>query len=174
MTPQQPPLDLARWGARLERIGAAVTHYGLALVIAWIGGMKFTTYEAEGIEPLVRNSPLMSWCYSVLSVTGFSACLGTVEIMVAGLIAARLLSPWASALGGVLASFMFLTTLSFLLSTPGAFEPSLGGFPALSGSPGQFLLKDIVLLGAALSVAGSSLLQTQTAHRARNDPSGNR
>ena len=44
---------------------------------------------------------------------------------------------------------MFLTTLSFLFSTPG-WEPSLGGFPALSGDVGEFLIKDIVLLGAAL------------------------
>jgi uncharacterized membrane protein YkgB len=44
---------------------------------------------------------------------------------------------------------MFLTTLSFLLSSPG-WEPSLGGFPALSAMPGQFLLKDVVLLAAAL------------------------
>ena len=42
---------------------------------------------------------------------------------------------------------MFLTTLSFLFSLPG-WEQSLGGFPALSGN-GGFLLKDIVLLGAA-------------------------
>jgi reactive chlorine resistance protein C len=41
---------------------------------------------------------------------------------------------------------MFLTTLSFLFSTPG-WEPSLGGFPALSGSVVQFLIKDVVLLG---------------------------
>jgi len=44
---------------------------------------------------------------------------------------------------------MFLTTLSFLFSTPG-WEPSLGGFPSLSVLPGQFLLKDVVLLGAAV------------------------
>ena len=51
---------------------------------------------------------------------------------------------------------MFLTTLSFLVTTPG-WEPSLGGFPALSAMPGQFLLKDVVLLGVALSSAGEAL-----------------
>lgn len=50
---------------------------------------------------------------------------------------------------------MFLMTLSFLFSLPG-WEPSLGGFPALSGS-GGFLLKDAVLLGAALWSLGESL-----------------
>ena len=37
----------------------------------------------------------------------------------------------------------------FYFSTPG-WEASLGGFPALAVVPGQFLVKDVVLLGAAL------------------------
>jgi two-component sensor histidine kinase len=36
-------------------------------------------------------------------------------------------------------------------------EPSLGGFPALSGAVGQFLLKDVVLLGAAKWSLGEAL-----------------
>ena len=51
---------------------------------------------------------------------------------------------------------MFLTTLSFLFSTPG-WEPSLGGFPALSVVPGQFVLKDVVLLGGAVWLLGDIL-----------------
>ena len=50
---------------------------------------------------------------------------------------------------------MFLTTLSFLVTTPG-WESSLGGFPAVSAMPGQFVLKDIVLLGAALWTSGEA------------------
>jgi uncharacterized membrane protein YkgB len=52
---------------------------------------------------------------------------------------------------------MFLTTLSFMISTPG-WEPSLGGFPALSGGVGEFLIKDLVLLGASLWSLGESLI----------------
>ena len=51
---------------------------------------------------------------------------------------------------------MFLTTLSFLLSTHGVVEPSLG-FPAISVLPGQFLIKDLVLLAAAVWTAGEAL-----------------
>ncbi len=51
---------------------------------------------------------------------------------------------------------MFLTTLSFLFSTPG-WELSLGGFPALSGDVEEFLIEDIVLLGAALWSLDESL-----------------
>lgn len=35
---------------RLERIGAAVIRYGLALIIVWIGALKFAAYEAAAIE----------------------------------------------------------------------------------------------------------------------------
>ena len=41
---------------RLRMIGTHVTRYGLVVVLLWIGGMKFTTYEAEGIKPMVAGS----------------------------------------------------------------------------------------------------------------------
>ena len=140
---------------RLQFIGMHVTRYGLVLVLLWIGGMKFTAYEAEGIRPLVANSPLMGWVYNLMSETAFSSLLGVVEIAIGVLIAMRPMWPAGSALGSGLAVGMFLTTLSFLVTTPG-WEPSLGGFPAVSAMPGQFVLKDIVLLGAALWTAGEA------------------
>jgi uncharacterized membrane protein YkgB len=143
-------------GDRLKLIGMHVARYGLVIVLLWIGGMKFTAYEAEGIKPLVANSPLMGWVYRVISVGGFSALLGVVEIALGVLIALRPVWSLGSAVGSGLAAGMFLTTLSFLVTTPG-WEPSLGGFPALSAMPGQFVLKDVVLLGVALFSAGEAL-----------------
>ena len=127
-------------GDRLKSIGMHIARYGLAIVLLWIGGMMFTAYQAEGIRPLVANSPLMSWVYRVMSVDEFSSPVW----------------PMGSAVGSGLAAGMFLTTLTFLVTTPG-WEPSLGGFPALSAMPGQSLLKDVVLLGVALSSAGEAL-----------------
>ena len=151
-------------GDRLKLIGMHVARYGLVIVLLWIGGMKFTAYEAEGIKPLVANSPLMSWVYRVMSVGGFSSLLGVVEIAIGVLIALRPVWPLGSAVGSGLAAGMFLTTLSFLVTTPG-WEPSLGGFPALSAMPGQFVLKDVVLLGVALFSAGEAL-EAARPHRA--------
>jgi len=140
----------------LEAVGRHAVRYSLVLVLVWIGGMKFTAYEAEGISGFVSNSPLMSWAYQLFSQEQFSAMLGIVEVLTALLIAARPYSAKLSAVGSALAVGMFLTTLSFLLSTPGVIEPSLG-FPALSVVPGQFLVKDVVLLGAALWSLGEAL-----------------
>ena len=85
--------------SRVEAVGRELTRYGLVVVVGWIGLMKFTAYEAEGIRPFVANSPLMSWVYGLMSVRGFSAMLGVVEVAIALLIAARPFSPRASALG---------------------------------------------------------------------------
>src|SRR6516165_8643772 len=142
--------------SRVEAVGRELTRYGLVIIVAWIGLMKFTAYEAEGIRLYVTNSPLMSWVYGFLSVRGFSAVLGVIEVSTALLIAARPFSPRATALGSALAVGMFLTTLSFLATTPGVWEPSAGGFPALSGKPGQFLIKDLALLGISLWSFGES------------------
>jgi uncharacterized membrane protein YkgB len=48
--------------------------------------------------------------------------------------------------------------LTFLFSTPG-WEPTLG-FPIL-GIVGQFLLKDLILLGASIWSLGEALRQVQ-------------
>jgi uncharacterized membrane protein YkgB len=146
------PVDWPRWA---EKAGAALIRYGLAVVLLWIGAMKFTAYEAEGIRPFVENSPLFSWAYGVFGIQGFSNLLGVVEIVLGLLIALRAVSPLATAIGGGLATGMFLSTLSFLITTGGAWLP--GGFLALS-VPGQFLLKDLVLLGAALWTTGEALM----------------
>jgi uncharacterized membrane protein YkgB len=145
----------AEFGPRLQALGKALVRYGLVLILVWIGAMKFTTYEAKGIEPLVASSPLMSWLYSFLNQQAVSNMLGATEITTGLLIALRPLSAKASAVGGALAVVTFLTTLTFLFSLPG-WEKSLGGFPALSGS-GGFLLKDLVLLGAAVWTLGESI-----------------
>ena len=118
--------------------------------------MKFTAYEAEGIRPFVANSPLMSWVYGLMSVRGFSAVLGVVEVAIARAHRRPPVLASGSAVGSALAVGMFLTTLSFLVTTPGVWEPSLGGFPALSAMPGQFLIKDLALLGISLWSLGEA------------------
>ena len=142
--------------SRAEAVGRELARYDLVVVVGWIGLMKFTAYEAEGIRLYVANSPLMSWVYGLMSVRDFSALLGVVEVAIALLIAARPFSPRASALGSALAVGMFLTTLSFLVTTPGVWAAEAGGFPALSGAPGQFLIKDLALLGISLWSLGEA------------------
>lgn len=136
-----------------SRVGLYVS---LAVIYAWFGGMKFTEYEANGLVPLVENSPLLSWFYDLFSVRGFSTFLGFVELSIGLLIALRLANPILSAAGGLLSAGLFITTVSFMISTPGVVVPELG-MPAISVAPGQFLLKDVGLFAASLWVFVDSL-----------------
>jgi reactive chlorine resistance protein C len=129
--------------------GNIIARYGLVAVIGWIGICKFFTYEAQNIQPLVSNSPFMGWMYSLLSVEDFSLTLGIVEIVTALLLAVKPWFPTISLAGSLLAILIFVSTLTFLFTTPGVGEASAGGFPLLSMT-GQFLIKDIVLLGVAI------------------------
>ncbi|MFN2452623.1 MAG: YkgB family protein [Pyrinomonadaceae bacterium] len=140
----------------LENVGANVIRYGLVIILLSVGALKFTAYEAEAIQPLVQNSPLMSWGYSVLSVRSFAALIGIIEITLGILIATRPIAPQVSAIGSIGATIMFLLTLTFVLTTPGVWQPGYG-FPFPSPFPGQFLVKDLMLLGAAIWTAGEAL-----------------
>jgi uncharacterized membrane protein YkgB len=134
---------------QLTRAAGLLARYGLAVVIGWIGLLKFTSYEAEGIQPLVANSPFMSWIYDVMSVTTFSALLGVVEVSAAVLLVVKPWWPRLSAVGSLIAVGLFIATISFLFTTPGVGEESAGGFPVLSMT-GEFLIKDVALLGIAV------------------------
>ena len=144
-------------GEAVQSLGGVMARYGLVVVLLWIGAMKFTVYEGTAIQPLVSHSPLMSWVYQVMSVQTFSNWLGLVEVAIGILIAARPISATLCAIGSGLGILTFLTTLSFMLSTPPTWEAGLGGFPALSVAPGQFLLKDLVLLGVSVWSLGEAL-----------------
>jgi reactive chlorine resistance protein C len=162
-------MDRHLLGRRLEGIGFGFLRYGLCVAIAWIAGMKATHYEAVGIQPLIAHSPFMSWMYHVWSLDHATMVVGLVEIIIVLLILLRKVSPAACAVGSAGAVIMFLITLSFIFSTPG-WEPSLGGFPALSGGVGEFLIKDLVLLGAALWSLGESLLALDGAPKLSDEP----
>jgi len=137
-------------GARFEAVMPALVRISMAVVMLWFGFLKFTAYEANAIQGLVSNSPLVSWLNDVLSVAGVSALIGTIEVATGVLIAARFFSARLGALGGAMAAATFVVTLSFFFSTPGVSEAEAGGFPIISVLPGQFLLKDLVLLVVSL------------------------
>jgi uncharacterized membrane protein YkgB len=138
----------------LERVGVHVSRYGLVATLLLIGVLKFTTGEAQGIQPLVASSPLMFWLYKVFSLQAVSNLIGVIEIAVAMLIALRPFSARLSFVGSIGAIITFVLTVSFLFSTPGAFQFS-HGVPLL-GDAGQFLIKDVVLLGASIFTAAEA------------------
>ena len=137
--------------------GGLILRLGLVIPLLWIGIAKFTRGEAVAIMPLITHQPLMSWLYDVVSVQTFSNALGCLEILAAILIAIRPLSALAGAIGGGIATLLFLSTISFLFTTPGVVTDSSLHVPLLTDL-GGFLIKDVALLGAALWTLGEALL----------------
>ncbi len=139
----------------LQRIGAGVLRSSLATSLVWVGALKFEDYEVENINPLVTSSPLFASLLKKLGEKRLARLIGVTEIAMGSLILAKPLAPRASALGSLAAAGMFVTTLSFLVTTPGAWQENRG-VPKLS-MVGQFLAKDSVFLGAAILTAADSL-----------------
>ena len=130
---------------KLQAVGAFILRYSLVFFLLFFGALKWTAAEAQGIQPMVSNSPFFFWLHPAFSVQHGSEVIGVVELVIGVLIAIRRWSPRASAVGSLAASGMFLVTLSFLFTTPNA------------GESAPFLLKDLTLLGAALWTAGEAV-----------------
>lgn len=134
------------------------TRWALVVIFSLFGYAKWFPYEAQALQPLIGNSPILGWMHTVFGVQGASYALGVAEWSIGlGLV----LGAWFARIS-VLASAgsvaTYLTTLTLIFSTPGAWEASAGGFPAMGGATG-FLLKDVVLLAASLVLLKHSLLR---------------
>ena len=133
-------------GGAMAAVGQAILRYGLVLFLVGSDLAKFTELEALWIQPLLANSPFFSWMYSVTSVQGASNVIGVIELALGGLLVVRRWWPTLCAIGSLGAALTFLFTFSFLFTTPNV-SPELGGF----------LMKDLILFGAALWSAGEAL-----------------
>src|SRR5215208_740089 len=136
--------------ARVEDVGTGVLRYGIVFLLVVIGAAKYFAFEAEAIKPLVENSPFLSWMLGAFGVQGTSSIIGTLEIATGLAIASRPVAPALSAIGSAAGIATFLTTLSFLFSTPGALS--------LKHPAAGFLLKDLVLLGACITTAAEAAM----------------
>jgi uncharacterized membrane protein YkgB len=145
--------------ARIEDAGTGVLRYGIVFLLVVIGAAKYFAFEAEGIKPLVENSPFLSWMLGAFGVQGTSSIIGTIEIAIGLAIASRPFAPAVSAIGSAAGVLTFLTTLSFLFSTPGALS--------LKHPAGGFLMKDVVLLGACVATAAEALRAARARSAAR-------
>lgn len=110
----------------------------VALVYIWIGGMKFTLIEAQGIEALVKSSFLMSWLYHFFDLQMTSNLIGLYNLIITLLLAISLYTKRYMAVTLVVASTVFLVTQSFLFTYSG----SLSAATVLTGT-GQFIIKDL-------------------------------
>jgi uncharacterized membrane protein YkgB len=102
---------------------------------------------AEGIIPLVTNSPFTSWQFKVFGPYIGSDMIGATEWTAAILLIIGYFKPKAGILGGIILVGMFFTTSSMLITTPDD-TVVVNGIHYMNNL-GLFLFKDIIAFGVA-------------------------
>ena len=128
----------------------------VAMVLLWIGGMKFYEFEAKAIVGLVETSPFMSWLYTVFSVQGASNVIGGFDVLFAVLLGAGILinNKKLIIVSGLACLSVFLMTQTFLITATGALSSG-----ALLDRLGQFVIKDLWYIGNLIVIATLMLLK---------------
>ncbi|MBH0037976.1 DUF417 family protein [Pseudoalteromonas sp. SWN166] len=122
----------------------------VAMVLLWIGGMKFYEFEAKGIVSLVETSPFMSWLYTVFSVQGASNVIGGFDVLFAVLLGLGLFlnNKKLIIVSGLACLSVFMMTQTFLITATSAFSSS-----TLLERLGQFVIKDLWYVGNLIVIA---------------------
>lgn len=189
-------ITLLSFAANLKGLGLKLIRIAILVVFVWIGGLKFTHYEADGIVPFVANSPFMSFFYAKEApeykdyknkegelvpknrawhetnrTYVFSHGLGILIMSIGILVFLGIFTPKIGIFGDLLAIIMTIGTLSFLVTTPECWVPDLGsgehGFPLLSGA-GRLVIKDTVILAGAVTLLSDSARRLLERLKTRN------
>ena len=145
---------LAAW-INERNVAFMVISSGMIVMLLWAGSYKMTAPGAEGIVPLVSNSPLIWWHFKLFGPYIGSDIIGLTEITAAILFIAGYFRPIAGVIGGLVTTLMFFVTSTMLVTTPGAIisVPGIHGMRYMSFL-GLFLFKDVIALGASLYLIG--------------------
>ena len=122
----------------IQRIAAPLLRFSLALILLWIGALKF--HDASPVVGLIHAS-----LFSPLASATFVHALGSLEIIAALLLFAGIGLRYV----GLFSLLLFVGTLTIFFTTP-----SVTGFPYLTLA-GQFLVKDLVLASASIAIAAT-------------------
>jgi uncharacterized membrane protein YkgB len=125
-----------------------VTSISMTVMLLWAGAYKMTAPGAEGIVPLVTNSPLISWQFKLFGTYTGSDLIGLTEWIAAILLIAGYLKPKAGIIGGLIATLMFFMTSTMIITTPGT-TSVVHGMRYMSFL-GLFLFKDVISFGVSL------------------------
>jgi reactive chlorine resistance protein C len=142
-----PLTRLSMWVSE-RNLPFLVTSIGMIVMLLWAGAFKMTKPGAEGIIPLVSNSPLTWWHFKVFGPYVGADIIGATEWAAALLFLIGYIRPKAGLIGALITTLMFFTTSSMLLSTPDV-TIAWKGFRYMNNL-GLFLFKDIISFGVSL------------------------
>src|SRR5580658_6833927 len=93
--------NLASWVSD-RNIPFLITSIGMIVMLLWAGSYKMTAPGAEGIIPLVSNSPLIWWHFKIFGPYIGSDIIGSTEVLAAILFIVGYSRPKAGVIGGLL------------------------------------------------------------------------
>ncbi len=131
----------------VERIAPYLLRISLGLVLLWIGALHLQNPHSIVV--------LLSMSLPFLASSAFVYVLGALEVIAGVLLLAGL---WLRYVG-LVTLVLFAGTLTIFV-----IAPAVTGFPTLT-LIGQFLLKDVVLASAAITVAATDAAR----HEAKQD-----
>ena len=134
----------------------------MVIVFFFFGYQKWFNYEAQGLIPYISHGPLIFWMYPVLGVRGATWFLGVAEWAFGLLLFLGFWNKPLGILGAIGACFSFIATFTILPFFPNGWEPSAGGFPAMTEHV-AFLMKDLVLLAASFYLLKQDVLRAAAA-----------
>lgn len=135
----------------LNQIAYGIGVLGTVIILIWVGLFKFTAVEAGAIKGLVENHFAMGWMYKLMSVQTVSNVIGVFEVVTGIGLMLSFFNKKIGMYAGLASAIIFVTTLSFLVTTPGVFK-MVEGFPVAD----FFILKDIPYLAISLMVYAKS------------------
>jgi uncharacterized membrane protein YkgB len=142
---------ISAWVIR-KNLAFFVISIGMTIMLLWAGAYKMTAPGAEGIVPLVTNSPLIFWHFKVFGTYLGSDLIGLTEVVSGLLILSGMFRPRDGIVGSVIGVVIFFVTSAMIITTPGTIISVHGmGYMTFLG---LFLFKDVISLGACLFLMG--------------------
>src|ERR1700761_6575954 len=109
---------IAAWVIR-KNLAFFVISIGMIVMLLWAGAFKMTAPGADGIVPLVVNSPLIFWHFKVFGTYLGSDLIGVTEVIAGLLILSGMFRPKAGIVGAAIGVVMFFVTSAMIITTPG-------------------------------------------------------
>ena len=159
---------LVKLGILRDDIDYHFVRGSMVIIFAFFGYQKWFNYEAQALMPFINHGPLIFWMYPVFGIRAATLFLGAAE-WIFGLL--LLLGFWNRQLGiiGAIGScFSFIATFTTLPFFPNGWEPSAGGFPAMTEKV-AFLMKDLVLLAASFYLLRQDVVRAASARELYRD-----
>jgi uncharacterized membrane protein YkgB len=121
----------------------------MVLIFFLFGYAKWFDYEAQALIKLTSNSPLFAWMHHAYGPHMVSYLLGVAEWTTGLLLLLGMRWQLPALLGAAGSCLTFAVTTTMIFTTPGAWEASAGGLPAMGGAT-SFLVKDVALLAVSV------------------------